>query len=532
MNPRLATVLDRARGMLAGFTPGQRAVVAVAALALVLGAVGMSRWAAQPTWSVLFGNLSGTDASAVVDQLRTEGVPYQLANGGTTVLVPQAQVDDLRVSLVGKNLPAADSGGWSLLDKQGMTSTDFQQNVAYQRALEGELSKTLQAMDGVRTAIVHVAIPKKDVFTTADDKPTASVLLALEPGVDLSRAQVRAVTHLVAGSVPGMDPAEVTLTDADGNLLSKETGPGAGADTTSENDGQTAQYEERLGSSAQAMLDKVLGPGHAVVRVNARLNFDNTETTTQTYATQPPVPLTESTASETYNGAGGGTAGALGQTWPTLAPTTGAGGGGRYAKNERTVNNGVGTTVSKAQAAPGRVERLTAAVVLDSATAGAVDPTQVQALVANAIGIDPKRGDSVQVDKLAFDTAATQAAQKELAEATAAAQRATYVDLGSKAGIGLLVLVALLAAVRRRRRAPRIEAVASDLPSEGTLMLAQEVQAALAAGTLRSPAALPSGTEDPARERERLRDEVAAFVDSQPDEIAQLVQGWLSQRKG
>ena len=126
----------------------------------MLGAVVVTRFAAQPTWTPLFSNLSGTDTSAVVDQLKSQGVSYQLTNGGATVLVPEAQVYDLRVSLAGKNLPAGDSGGWSLLDQQGMTSTDFQQNVAYQRALEGELGKTLQAMSGVQNAIVHLAIPK------------------------------------------------------------------------------------------------------------------------------------------------------------------------------------------------------------------------------------------------------------------------------------------------------------------------------------------------------------------------------------
>ncbi len=533
MNDRVGRTVGRVRSMAAGFTPGQRGVVVVAVLALVLGAFAFSRWVSQPSWTPLFSNLSGTDASAVVEQLRTDGVEYQLTNGGSTVLVPQAQVYDLRVSLAGKNLPAGDAGGWSLLDKQGMTSTDFQQNVAYQRALEGELSSTLQAMTGVKTAIVHVAIPKKDVFTTADDAPTASVLLALQPGVRLSREQVRSVTHLVAGSVPSMDPKAVTVTDATGALLSSPDDGRPDAAASSENDAQTAQYEDRLAASAQAMLDRVLGAGRAVVRVNAQLNFDSTETTTQTYATQPPVPLSEETSSERYTGGNGGTGGTLGATWPTLTPAAAGAGGGNYSKSERTVNNGVGSTVSKAQAAPGRVERLTAAVVLDSASAGTLSTARVQQLVANAIGIDAERGDSVEVDKMAFDTSTATQAQKELAEAEAARRQAEYLDLGTKAGLALLVVVAIVVALRRRRAgAPTVEAVARDLPPEGSLLLAQEVQAALAAGTLATPAAITSEAEEPARQRERLREELSAFVDSQPDDIARLVQGWLAERNG
>ena len=156
-----------------------------------------------------------------------------------------------------------------------MTSTDFQQNVAYQRALEGELGKTLKAMQGVQTAIVHLAIPTKDVFSDDSDKPTASVLLALQPGVTLTTTQVRSVMHLVAGSVPGLDASDVTVSDANGDLLStREDGAAGAAAAANETDAQTAQFEDRMGQSVQQMLDRVLGPGHAVVRVNAQLNFD------------------------------------------------------------------------------------------------------------------------------------------------------------------------------------------------------------------------------------------------------------------
>jgi flagellar M-ring protein FliF len=544
VNPRMTSALDRGRTVFNGFTAGQRTMLVVAAIGLALGAVVLTRFAAQPTWSPLFSNLSATDAGAVVDQLKTQGVQYQLTNGGGTVLVPESQVYDLRVSLAGKNLPTGDGGGWSLLDKQGMTSTDFQQNVAYQRALEGELGKTLQAIQGVQTAIVHLAIPKKDVFSTTSDTPTASVLLALQPGTTLGRTQVRSVMHLVAGSVPGLDPSNVTVTDANGNLLStREDGTAGAAAAASETDEQTAQFEDRMGTSLQQMLDRVLGPGHAVVRVNAELNFDTTETTSQTYVAPSPSipPLSEATSSESFNGPGAGAGGALGQTWPTLTATAGNGAGGTYGKSDRTVDNAVGTVVTKAQAAPGSVRRLTVAVVLDASKAGGVNPSDVQQLVTNAVGIDPKRGDSVQVSKLPFDTTTAQAAAKQLADAQSAARTASYLDFGKKAGLALLVVLALFLVWRRGRGGEtRVEAVASDLPAEGNVLLSPEVQAAIADGRLRALAAGPDaagqslrkGDGDDSRvRRERMRDELTAFVDSQPDDIAQLVQGWLAQRK-
>ena len=198
--------LGKAKGFMAGFTSGQRSVVIVAVLGLLLGAFALSRWVAQPTWAPLYGNLSGTDASAVTTQLTTDGVKYKLADGGATVLVPQSQVYSERIALSGKGLPAGqndDNEGWSLLDKQGITATDFQQNIAYQRALSGELDKTLEAMDGVNTAIVTLAVPQPDVFSTATNKTTASVLLQLQPGVTLTDEQVKALTSGALELYPG-----------------------------------------------------------------------------------------------------------------------------------------------------------------------------------------------------------------------------------------------------------------------------------------------------------------------------------------
>jgi flagellar M-ring protein FliF len=181
-NPRVAQTLGKAKGFMNGFTAGQRSVVVVAVIALLMAGYALTRWVATPDWAPLYGGLSGTDASAVTQQLGTDGVKYKLSDGGSTILVPQDKVYSERIALAGKGLPAGSGGSstsdpWSLLDKQGITSTDFQQNVAYQRALSGELAKTLEAMDGVNTAVVNLAIPAKDVFSDDTTKTTASVLV-------------------------------------------------------------------------------------------------------------------------------------------------------------------------------------------------------------------------------------------------------------------------------------------------------------------------------------------------------------------
>jgi flagellar M-ring protein FliF len=537
LSDKLNKTLARGKELLAGFTPGQRGVIVVVTLALVLGAFALTRWVSTPTWTPLYGSLEGADASAIVEELNASGVKYQLEDGGSTVMVPQSQVYDVRVALSGKGLPAggSETDGYSLLDKQGITATDFQQNVAYRRALEGELAKTLQAIDGVKTAVVHLALPKKDVFASEQDKTTASVLLAVKTGKTLDRAEVESVTHLVAGSVEGLDPADVTVTDASGKLLSSpDDGTGVSSAAAVEADEHTAAYEQRTVAKVQDMLDEVLGAGHAVVRVNATLNYDDTERTSEKYTQPSPTaaPLSESRETEKYNGAGSGAGAALGQTFPTPAAGGAAGGGGAYEKDKRTVNNSVDKVVEHTNTAPGTVERLTVAVVLDSGTATSVDNAQIESLVANAAGIDTERGDAVQVDRVAFDTSAAAAAKAELAKAESAAQRSEYLSIGKQAGFALLVILILLIAWRRRRRTT-VDATASDLPDypADALMLSGLGQQAIEGPVTPSTdiPALPS-SDELGLARQRMRDQVAELVDNQPDDVARVIQGWLAER--
>ncbi len=218
---------------------------------------------------------------------------------------------------------------------------------------------------------------------------------------------------------------------------------------------------------------------------------------------------------------------------PRSPPTRRAPARAGYLKEDRTVNNAVGKELTTEKTAPGGVDRLSVAVILDANTLGSTDTTTVQQLVASAAGVDAARGDIVQVDKLPFDTTATQEAKQQLEQAEAAAKTAGYIDMGQKAGLVLLVvIVAVVMMIRRKKSAPAsVDVSASDLP-EGVLMPAR--MEALAAERMRELNAArtgdSTGASSPALERDRLRNEVSAFVDSEPDEIAALVQGWLTQR--
>ncbi len=324
------TITTRARTFANGFTAGQRAVVIVAVLGLLLGGYFLSRYLSQPDWTPLYGGLSGEDASAITEQLDTDGVPYKLADQGSAILVPKEQVYSERIKLAAAGLDGStDSSkdGWSLLDEQGITATEFQQNVAYQRALSGELSKTLEAMDGVENAVVQLAIPEQSVFTDDDQNPTASVLLKLRTGMELTDSQVTSITNLVGGSVANLSPDKVTVTDQSGNLLSSGSGGTAGAaNDAGKTDTQTAAFEKRMNTAVEDVLNAVVGPNNSKVQVNASLNFDEKQATNKIYTmtTPTPLPLNDATVNEQYNGNGAAAGGTLGQTLPTPLSSAGA----------------------------------------------------------------------------------------------------------------------------------------------------------------------------------------------------------------
>ena len=264
MPPALAGPLERLRSALATISLGQKVVIGLLVAGLGLGGFFFVRWITAPTYAPLFSNLASTDASAIVDELNAAGTAYELADGGQTIMVAKDQVYDLRLAMSGKGLPAGSDTGYALLDEQGITTSEFQQQVEYQRAIEGELSKTLESLEGVRSAVVHVALPKDEVFATEETEPTASVLLDLAPGANLAGEQVQAVTNLVSSSIQDMAPDQVTVADSTGQVLSAAgTGVTAAAgDARSQLEQDT---EARLGENAQQILDRVLGPGRAVV---------------------------------------------------------------------------------------------------------------------------------------------------------------------------------------------------------------------------------------------------------------------------
>jgi flagellar M-ring protein FliF len=463
----------------------------------------------------------------VVDQLSAEGVSYELTDGGSTVLVPQGKLYAMRLKLAAAGLPAnAEGDGYSLLDGMSMTSSEFQQQTTYTRALEGELAKTVGAMSGVEAATVKLALPEDSVFVSQQQDPTASVFVRTRTGTQLSNDQVEAIVHLVSAGIEGMKATDVAVVDSTGKVLS-EVGTGLTGGTGDE---ATSAYEQRVTSAVQALLDQVVGAGKSAVTVTASLNQDQTQRTSEEFsATENTPPLVSSTTTEEYTGSGSGTAtGVLGPD--NIAVPNGTGDGtGSYTNTTEDVSNAVNKVTEVTTVAPGTVQKQSLAVLVDQNAAAGIDLNQLTATLTAAAGIDPARGDTIAVQAMAFDTTGADAAAEALAAADAQAEADRRADLLRQAVIaGALLLIVIVVAIVLARRSRRSKREALDI---GELPLMDGPDPADELDELPEiPPALPGPAElDPVQESLAVkRAEIAALADEQPEEVADLLRGWLT----
>ncbi|EYT63238.1 MULTISPECIES: flagellar basal-body MS-ring/collar protein FliF [Curtobacterium] len=546
-------VLARLSAYVKGFSAAQRTIAILAIAALVLGGIALASWLGKASYAPLFTGLAAADASSITDQLQTDGVPFQLTDGGATILVPQAQVYSERLKAASNGLPSSNEGGYSLLDKMGVTSSEFQQDVTYKRAMEGELAKTIGAMDGVQTATVQLAIPEKSVFVSEEKDPTASVFIATENGTQLSTDQVQAVVHLTSASVEGMQPTDVSVVDAKGQTLSAVgTGAtGSGAD-------QAADYDAATSKKIQDLLDTTLGAGNATVVVSGTMNQESGTRTSESYTspTSGPVALNESSTTEEYGagaGAGNGATGVLGPdniAVPNGTATSGAGDDG-YKNESATKNNAVDHTTETTQIPSGGLDRQTISVALNS-KADAVQNANLQSindLVSAAAGVDQARGDQVKVAMMDFDTSASDQAAKALEEQQKADQQEALWSSIRTAGIVIGIVLAVIAIMffvaRRNRKQEReavdlgeLDAFAGETFQLPLAMDGLDDRATLGAGDAPTAvlSAMPAGdapTEVLTTEEitaERRRQDISALAERDPKRTAELLRGLLDDR--
>lgn len=459
----LTSYYDRAKQVVSGFTLAQRTIAVIGVALLIMGAVALGAWLTRPQMSPLFTGLSATDASAVVEQLKSAGVAYELSEGGATVLVPNDQVYAQRLAAASAGLPGDTSEGYTLLDEMGVTASEFQQSVTYKRAIEGELASTISAMNGISAASVQLAIPEESVFVSEKQNPTASVFVKTQSGSALDDDQVQAIVHLTSAAVPGMTPEGVAVTDQDGRVLSA-----VGAGLAGNASKQATEHEAKVAAAVSQMLETIVGPGNATVTVSTDVANSTSELLEETYsAPDGELSPSEQTKTETYTGGGANGTGVLGPD--NIAVPGGADGEGTYEYEETSRTNAVNRSTEKTVTPAGEVTRQTVSVALNRAAVTGVSAEQVEALVATAAGIDTERGDTVAVEFVEFSESGAAAAQNALAQAEAERNAQFQQELMRSLIIGgaiVLAAAAVVVAIVMRRRMKRRVLLTEDGPIE------------------------------------------------------------------
>jgi flagellar M-ring protein FliF len=524
MPQQITSAFSRLVAAVRSFSLAQRTIAILGVAVLALGVFALSAWLLKPAYTPLFSGLSAADASTIVEQLQTNGVSYELTNGGATIMVPEEHVYAERLTAAAAGLPSSSTGGYSLLDEMGVTSSEFQQSVTYKRALEGELASTISALEGVTAASVRLAIPEETVFVSEKANPTASVFVETKNGVTLSAEQVQAITHLTSASVDGMNATDVAVIDAKGTVLSAV---GVGATGTAAQ--QTTDYEQRVRTSVQAMLDQIVGPGNSTVIVAAGVNLESAERVEETFVTPEDAPvLNESSSTETYTGGAGGSAGVLGPD--NIAVPGGATGSGNYSSESATKNHAVDKVTESRIIPAGSIDRQTVSVALSADVAENLNVPDISALVASAAGIDQNRGDEVTVEVVNFTTAAADeaAAALEAAEKAAGDERTNeLIRMGIIAAAILIATAITLLAIRARRLRAESESGQSALEPGAfkDLVMAEPTEVLTA---MPNPVAtVPAGPTS----IDRTRAEIGSLAERNPEKAAAFLRGLMDEKQ-
>lgn len=387
---------------------------AVATIGLVAAIV---YYGSQPDYGVLFSDLNPTDAQNIIEKLKTSSVPYSIANGGTTIQVPNDKISELRLQMAGEGVISGGHVGFDLFDKTNFGATDFAQQVNYRRAIEGELAKTLESMEELEGARVHITPKKESVFTEKEEGAKASVMLRVKQGKQLSEERTEAIVNLVSNSVEGLDPASISVMDTRGRLLtSGHSKSGGNGDAGAFNAQLEAKQKFEAENAARiiALLEPVVGEGRVRADIAADVDFSQVEQTEEKYNPQSQVIRSQQSAQESRNTSKTNPAGVVGARAndPTAVnpPVQQNQQNGNDQRVATTTNYEIDKTVKKTIGGGGRVNRLTVSVVVDHKNVNGTEVArtadeikQMQDLVGAAVGVDTNRGDSVVVQTMPFD---------------------------------------------------------------------------------------------------------------------------------
>lgn len=449
-----------------GLSPARKLTFFLVIGVSIAGCAFLMSWAGKSNFQRLYADLNPDDAGVIISRLKAARVPFRISPVGDTILVPEEKVAEMRMEFAAQGLPRGSGVGFEVFDSAKLGMTEFVQNVNYQRALQGELCRTIDQFEEVERSRVHIVMQNRSVFAEEEEPATASVVLKLRPGRYLRQSQVQGIIHLVSSSVSGLDPEHITIVDSYGKLLSAPRSSASRAEIDIDQLALQEKREKNLESRIKAMLDQALGQGKAVIQISCDMDFTRQEKTEEMYLPENRVVRSEQNFSSASKGTSDIPAGI-----PGMASNTGAAPAANrtasapvgFSKNDKTVNYEIGKVTSHKVMPVGQVTRISAAVIVDgtyqknTGKDGAVDWTYVprsrqemdnlENIVKRAVNFDADRGDEIKVVNIPFE--------KEPLDTTFEAEAPTWIDkLKPYGGIvkyalaALFVLMAFIFVVR------------------------------------------------------------------------------------
>lgn len=483
-------------------------------------------WSSNPDFVVLFSELSTSDAGKIHAKLTELNVPYKVV--GTTIKVPSRHVYETRLMLANEGLPKGSNVGYEIFDKNNLGQTDYLQRLNFQRALEGELARTISSLEAIATARVHLVIPRQTIFTEEQEKVTASIIVDTLGGM-LRKENVLAITHLVSASVEGLDTSDVTIIDNNGNLLSNAIDENLAVSMTSSQLEVQKNIERYLENKVASLLTGVLGPGKSIVRVTAEVDFSQKEKTQETYNPESQVARSENRIEESTRTGQGDSGGSV----------------------EKTITNyEINKTVEHIIGATGKVSKLSIAVVVDGTyqyegegTARELvyvarseeDKESIRKLVVSSMGISAERGDTIEVINIPFDKSYLDEQRVELQKMRNAERIKEIVQKGGPWALVLIVFIALFISLQRIISKASITkvSIASAGANQGKRQPRGPSKDELYEQMREQEMAQDEEQEAQAMAerllRQRMEEEVATLASTNPDAVAKVVKEWLEE---
>ncbi|TDI89540.1 MAG: flagellar M-ring protein FliF [Caldithrix sp.] len=428
-----SALILKIKQLISQLTPGQKIGFSALTVIAIICMFMILTWANRPEYGLLYSNLDASDVSNILDDLKGNGIPYKLKNGGTTVLVPKKDVYELRIKYAGKNMISTGAVGYELFDKNNLGLTDFMQKVNLKRALEGELANTINQIDAVMKARVHLVMPERALFEDEENQTTASVILKLRSRSALERQQVLGIQQLIAGSVEGLKTENIIIIDTFGNVLTNnESNDDEIGMSRSQYDLQQ-KVEKYLAKKAQSMLDKVLGVNNSIIQISVALNFEKIRRTTEKVDPENSAVLSEEKNEERSSS----------------TDTT------HFQRENSITNYELNKVTEQYENSVGDIKHLSIAVFVNGVTDVDQDGNQINVprpveeiqkiteIVKSSVGFQNDRNDQIVVNQLTFDQT-TVNREKELLESIEQEENRNEIIKFALMGLGAILVLFML----------------------------------------------------------------------------------------